>query len=174
MKRERYMEEFNHILKDLLEHQDVQRLQEFKQHMNTSRLEHSMNVAYFSYRTCKRFGLDYHSATRAGLLHDLFLYDWRQEKQPEGSHAYAHPIIALRNARNVAPLNAIEEDAIVNHMWPVTPSMPSYAESMVVSCADKYSTCVEVAGQMYKRTVAKFSRMRKTVFGGTYGKRQRI
>ncbi len=140
-----YIDEFNEIVDELLKHDDVLSLDNFKQHLNTSRLQHSINVAYYSYLVCKKFNWDYKSATRAGLLHDLFLYDWREERQPEGAHAFAHPKVALRNAKNITELNKIEEDAIVNHMWPLTISIPKFKESMVVSFADKYSACIEVA-----------------------------
>ena len=38
---------------------------------------------------------------RAGLLHDLFYYDWRTTKFDEGSHAYVHPRIAAKNAEKL-------------------------------------------------------------------------
>ncbi len=142
--------EFNHIVDHLLAHDAVQGLDEFAQHLNTSRLTHSLNVAYASYRLSKRLGLDYTSATRAGLLHDFYLYDWRKVKRPEGHHAAAHPQVALENAKSVTTLNSVEADAILKHMWPVTFALPRYPESAVVCCADKYCTCVEVKGQVLK------------------------
>ncbi len=112
-------------------------------------MQHSINVAYYSYLVCKVFNFDYKSAARAGLLHDLFLYDWRVEKQPEGHHAYAHPRVALRTAQKIADLNKIEQDAIVKHMWPVTLRLPRYKESLVVSFVDKYCCCLEVIGSAF-------------------------
>lgn len=140
-------EEFWACVSDLTELDEVKQLQEFSQHLDTSRLEHSVNVAYFSYRICKRLGWDYRSAARAGLLHDLFLYDWRIEKQPEGWHAVAHPRVALSNARRITQLNAIEEDAIVKHMWPITIRFPRFRESYVVTMVDKYCAAYEFASQ---------------------------
>lgn len=138
--------EFNDCVGDLLELEDVLKLDDFMQHCNTSRLQHSINVAYYSYLICKLFHFDYRSAARAGLLHDLFLYDWRKEKQEE-HHAVYHPKEALKNAKKLVNLNKIEEDAIVKHMWPITFSLPRYKESFVVTMVDKYCACGEVVAR---------------------------
>jgi len=139
--------EYNEYIKDLINLDDVKKLDSYVQHAQTSRLQHSVNVSYYSYLICKRLHLNSRSAARAGLLHDLFLYDWHTEKQPEGLHAYAHPKVALRNAKKIADLNSIEEDAIVNHMFPVTITFPRYFESYVVSMVDKCCAVLEVCGQ---------------------------
>ncbi len=135
--------EFNECISDLLELKDVKRLDEFSQHCNTSRLQHSVNVAYYSYLFSRFLGYNYRSSARAGLLHDLFLYDWRSEKM-EQSHAFAHPKVALETARKNTDLTAMEEDAIAKHMWPLCKSRPRYMESLVVCIADKYCCTCEV------------------------------
>ena len=139
-----YVQEFNECIEDLIDNEKVQQLDSFHQHFNTSRLQHSLNVSYYSFLLCKAFKLDYRSAARAGLLHDLFLYDWRVNKQEEGNHAKAHPIVALRNAKEVAKLTLVEEDAILRHMWPLTLKRPKYKESYMVTVADKYCATAEM------------------------------
>ena len=129
---------------DLLEHDMVARLDNFSQHVGTSRLQHSINVAYYSFLICRRLGLDYRSAARAGIMHDLFLYDWR-EVHSSKKHVRSHPKAALENARKVTALNKVEEDAIRRHMWPLTIRPPKYLEGHVVSFADKICACAEVA-----------------------------
>lgn len=141
--------EFLGYIKNLLEIEDVKNLNNYVQHMNTSRLAHSINVAWYTYLSCKKLGLDARSGARAGVLHDLFLYDWRVEKQPEGYHAKAHPIVALRNAHKIANLNDIEIDCIVKHMWPITFAHPKYKESFLLSCMDKWATILEVIHQFF-------------------------
>ncbi len=138
--------EFHDCVNDLLQLEDVQKLDDFSQHMNTSRLQHSINVSYYSYLMCKFLHFDYRSAARAGLLHDLYLYDWRVEQRAL-YHAGYHPKEALKNARVLVDLNKIEADAIVKHMWPLTPSLPRYKESFIVTLADKYCTGCEVLCQ---------------------------
>jgi len=143
-----YAIEFRDCVGDLLLLEDVKNLDKYVQHLNTSRLQHSINVSYYSYRVCKKFGFDYKSAARGGILHDLYLYDWRIERQPEGMHASAHPKIALRNAQRNITLNEIEIDTIIKHMWPITIIPPKYKESIVVTFIDKYCATAEIAYQL--------------------------
>ena len=80
------------------------------------------------------------------MLHDLFLYDWREKHRDiefPNFHAFAHPLIALRNASNIFDLNEKEKDIIAKHMWPVTFSLPKFKESYIVTVMDKYSACLE-------------------------------
>ena len=78
-----------------------------------------------------------------GILHDLFLYDWRHSKKKlnlDGLHAFVHPKIALKNASKLFLLNDKEKDIIVKHMWPVTFfSLPKYKESYIITLTDKLS-----------------------------------
>lgn len=152
------VDEFAKCIEDLLELEDVKQLENFSQHLNTSRLEHSISVAFYGFLMCKKLKLDYKSAARAGLLHDLFLYDWREEKQPEGHHAFAHPVIALRNAMQNTELNSVEQDAILNHMWPLSKSFPKHRVSYIVSLADKYCAIAEVTTQISNKILNKASR----------------
>lgn len=105
-----------------------------------------MQVAYFTYIACKKLKLDYISATRAAMLHDLFLYDWRKKYRNielPGLHAFVHPQIAFKNASEIFSLNELEKDIILKHMWPVTFALPKHRESYIVTIMDKYSACLE-------------------------------
>ena len=137
---------FFEIIKDIISNETVKQMKNFRQHCNTSCYKHCMQVAYFTYIACKRLKLDYVSATRAAMLHDLFLYDWRKKYRSielPGLHAFVHPKIALKNASEIFELNDIEKDIIEKHMWPVTFSLPKYKESYIVTIMDKYSACLE-------------------------------
>jgi len=133
---------FKECVADLLENDLVKQLDMFKQHCNTSRLQHCINVSYYSYRICKMLRLDFVSAARAGILHDLFLYDWR-ETCTKLIHTKEHPKEALKNAMEITNINHVEADAIVRHMFPFC-AFPKFKESYVVSIADKYCATVEV------------------------------
>lgn len=130
--------EFYLHINDLLEHEEVQQLDDFIQHYCFTRLKHSMDVAYCSFFISRLFGWDARSAARGGLLHDLFLYDWREGGEESKNHAVNHPKIALENARKITTLNKVEEDIIRKHMWLVTPVPPRYKEGFVVTFVDKY------------------------------------
>ena len=103
------LEEFFSIINDLLKSSKVQEMKIYNQHAGTSCYKHCMQVAYYTYIVCKRLNLDYISATRGAMLHDLFLYDWhthiREDKSWKGQHAFMHPKIALRNATQIFNLN---------------------------------------------------------------------
>ena len=128
-----YMEHVGH----LIDTARVQRLGEITHHYHSTRLEHSINVSYTSYKLAKKLGWDAKSTARGGLLHDLFYYDWRDTKFNK-SHAWIHPRIAVRNAQKVTTLNKIEKDIIVKHMFGATIAPPRYKEAWIVTCVDKY------------------------------------
>lgn len=138
--------EFCTIVKDLISNETVLKMKEYRQHYDTSTYDHCFYVAYISYKICKKLKLDYKAAARAGMLHDLFLYDWRNSKKLlnlERSHAFIHPTIALENASKLFTLTKKEKDIIVKHMWPVTLKLPKYPESFIVTFVDKYSAIQE-------------------------------
>ncbi|WP_268912974.1 HD domain-containing protein [Lentilactobacillus sp. SPB1-3] len=143
------------IVKDLLDTDLVQSLANYTQHHNSTRLEHSLSVSYDSYKIAKRADLDYRSVARAGLLHDLFFYDWRTTKFDLGSHAYIHPRVALRNAEKITDLNDMEKDIILKHMWGVTLARPKYRESVIVSLVDDYEAVNEFIQPFKKRITAR-------------------
>lgn len=140
------MDEYKIQVADLISHNDIQMMKQFKHHSSVTCFEHSVNVSICSYLLCKTIGLDYKSAARGGLLHDLFLYDWRVTKLDDGKHGFVHPKIALINAERLFELNDIEKDIIIKHMFPLTLRPPMYMESMVVCMIDKLCTVLEVIG----------------------------
>ena len=127
----RHDREYVAIVSDLLAQPAVQKLADYTQHHHSNRLQHSIAVSYDSYRIAKRLHLDYRSTARAGLLHDLFYYDWRTTK-------FIHPRVALRNAEKITPLNKKEKDIILKHMFGATLATPRYPESLIVSLVDDF------------------------------------
>lgn len=139
--------EYLNCVSELLESDNVKELDKYSQHLNTSRLQHSINVSYYSFLICRRLKFDYKSAARAGLLHDLYLYN-RHVCKFEESHTIYHPKEALRNAKKIAALNKIEEDAILKHMWPLCKGIPKYKEAFVITLTDKYCATAEIIKQI--------------------------
>lgn len=130
--------EYMSYIVDLLDTKEVQKLGEFTQHYYSTRLEHSINVSYTSYKLAKKINGDAKATARAGLLHDLFYYDWRDTKFESGTHAYMHPRIAVANASKLTELSELERDIIVKHMWGATIAFPRFKESYIVTLVDKY------------------------------------
>lgn len=156
------IQEFQKIIKDIVENSSVISLKEHLQHMKSSRYEHCYNVAYYTYVICKKCGLDYVSAARGAMLHDFYFYDWRN-KGVEGQkkfHAYRHPRIAFHNACENFELNEMEKDIILKHMWPLTIRLPRFSESYIVTFVDKYCATKEFfAFLKYKKSLKKLKKM---------------
>ena len=147
--------EFIELIKDLINNDTVKEMQKYRQHYDVNTFEHCMNVSYISYKICKKLKWDYKSMARAAMLHDLFLYDWRNSKEElhlDGYHAFVHPKIALENASKLYKLNEKEKDIIVKHMWPVTIAFPKYKETYVITLVDKYSALQE-SMQYYRNKI---------------------
>ena len=136
--------EFQSIIRELIENDTVQEMKKYRQHYETSCFEHCYTAAYYCYLICKKYDLDYRSATRAAMLHDLFLYDWRK-KQPnkKGLHAFTHGKTACENACKLFNLNEKEKDIIIKHMWPVTIEFPKSIEGFILTFVDKYCALSE-------------------------------
>ena len=144
--------EFLEIVKDLISNETVQQMNNYKQHYKTSCFEHYYIAAYYCYLICKKFNLDYHSATRAAMLHDLFLYDWRiRQPDRKGLHAFTHGKTACDNACKLFDLNEKEKDIILKHMWPVTIAFPNSIEGFILTFVDKYCAISETFEELKSR-----------------------
>ena len=129
--------EYYEIIKDILENIEFRKTMQYRHHYG-SIFDHSLYVSYYSYRITKKLKLDYISTARGALLHDFFLYDWRLDNPEKGeNHGKEHPKTALRNASKQFVLNEIEQDIIINHMWPFTKTIPKSKEAFVVLIVDK-------------------------------------
>ena len=141
-------EEYIGCTRDILNHEQFHRLKDYIQHGETTCLVHSVNVSYQSYLYCRKHRMDWRSAARGGLLHDLFLYDGHDHFKETGSrfHGFTHPKSAFKNADQFFHLNKVEKDIILKHMWPLTIIPPKYKESVVVCMMDKYCSTMETVG----------------------------
>ncbi|MBU3851453.1 MAG: hydrolase [Candidatus Paralactobacillus gallistercoris] len=143
--------EYVALIADLLQKDAVKRLAAFPQHYYSNRLKHSISVSYYSYLIGKKFHLNTRALARAGLLHDLFYYDWRNTHLTLSKHNQLHPLLALHNAERITKLTPMEKDIIVKHMWGATTSLPKYRESFVVSLVDDYCAVDEVVVPLMHR-----------------------
>ncbi|MBD5094392.1 MAG: HD family phosphohydrolase [Subdoligranulum sp.] len=144
------------IIEDLLAHPLVRSMQEYTQHGDTSCLRHCINVSYLSYLYCKERGWHAEEAARAGLLHDLFLYDWHTHAKETGEHfhGYTHPRRAMENAERLFRLTEREKDIILHHMWPLTITPPRSREAYVIVMFDKYCSLMETFHKPIMQRVA--------------------
>lgn len=141
--------EYMDCVKDILEHPVFMSMEQYIQHGTTTCRTHCIQVSYSGYKFCKRFGGNWRSAARAGLLHDLFLYDWHTHARETGDHfhGFTHPRAALVNADRYFELTEEERMIIVRHMWPLTFVPPSSRAGYAVTCADKMCSTVETVAR---------------------------
>ena len=117
--------EYMECVKDILCHPVFQSMDQYIQHGTTTCKTHCMQVSYLGYKLCKQLGGNWRSAARAGLLHDLFLYDWHTHAKETGQyfHGFTHPKAAL----TLVP--------------------PTSKAGYAVTCADKYCSTVETTAR---------------------------
>ncbi len=156
-------EEFYSVIEDMIEHDVVQDMKNYNHHSQTNCFTHCVHVAYYNYKVCKWLKLDATAGARAGLVHDLFLYDWHSYKPKKGErlHGFEHPKKALVNARANFQLTDVEEDMISKHMFPLTLSLPRYKETAVIIMTDKFCSSCEVLDRFFKEKSRKKVRMAK-------------
>lgn len=135
--------EFQNIIQELITNDTVKQMKNYRQHYETTCFDHCYIAAYYCYIICKKYNLDYKSATRAAMLHDLFLYDWRVKNDRKGLHAFTHGKLACKNACKLFDLNEKEKDIIIKHMWPVTIAFPKSIEGFILTFVDKYCAISE-------------------------------
>ena len=99
-----HMREFVKTTAELLGSEQVRMMGRWKHHGPVTTLDHSLFVAYLSYRAARTLGLDAAAAARGGLLHDLYLYDSRDKSAHPGWQCFDHPRAAARNAEQVTEL----------------------------------------------------------------------
>lgn len=148
--REEKLQEIFPYVEDILEYDKYMKIREINHHFESTIFDHSVDVAYASYKITRKLGLDYKSTVRGGLLHDFFLYNWREVVPKEGLHGFVHPMIAYRNASEKFELNKIEKDIILKHMFPLTIKPPLFLESVIVSAMDKICATSEVFRYIFK------------------------
>lgn len=148
------VKEFYSYIEDICTNDEFQKLSVFNQHLTTNRLQHSYNVAYYTFLVCRKYNWNVREATRAALLHDFFLYDWQDTKL--GFHPNEHPKQALINAKKYFEITPLMENMILSHMWPLSIAYPKYKESLIIQGSDRLCACLEIISG----TKQKIKRMR--------------
>ncbi len=147
--------EFLTITADIAGNEEYQKLKHFIHHHSTTRYQHCLNVAWYTYYWTKKLGLNYRSAARGAMLHDFYLYEGHIP--PKGSkmrHSELHPRIALENTRKYFKTDPVMEDVIVHHMWPNAKDRPLTKEGYIITIADKYCASIELLGKpLYTKQV---------------------
>ena len=118
----------------------TRRMAAYCQHGRVSTYEHCLNVAEMSlaldeklHANCRRQEL-----ARGAMLHDYYLYTFKETKMSPYRHGISHPETALKNASKRHRLTEKETNIIRSHMWPMTFLHPPMSREAVLVClADK-------------------------------------
>ena len=103
----------------------------------------------------KKLNWDYKAVARAGMLHDLFLYNWRVKEERKGLHAFTHAKQAYKNAIELFDLTDKEQNMIKTHMFPITIIPPKSKEGFLLTIIDKYCVLYEYAKYLSEKAMYK-------------------
>lgn len=154
---------FYYLIADLLEHDLVLKMKEFPHHGETTCFQHCLNVSYYNYKLCRFFSLNERAGARAGLLHDLFLYDWHTYKPGKGEklHGFTHAGAALKNVTENFYISDLEKDIIEKHMFPLNiTAIPRYRETLIIVIVDKYCGLMETVVPRLNKVFSVFGKLR--------------
>ena len=82
--------EFIDIVDHILGNKEFKTLKNIEHH-GVNRFDHSVKVAYYSYKVAKFLNLDYHKTAKAALLHDFFLSDDNRTVKERIISTFVHP-----------------------------------------------------------------------------------
>ena len=146
--------EYLNLINDIINHEKFKKLGD-NIHHGISRFEHSLHVSYYSYKITKKLKLNYIETARGGLLHDFFENNDLTERKQKVS-MFFHPYSALKNSKEYFNLTDLEEDIIINHMFPTLPhKIPKHIESWIVSIVDKVVATYEFYDSYAKEKIYK-------------------
>ena len=140
----KHLLEFCRLTGELLESEPVRMMGRWPHHGRITTLDHSLFVAYLSYRAARALGLDAQAAARGGLLHDLYLYDSKDKSAHPGCQCFDHPRAAARNAEQLTELTDKERNIILSHMWPLGGQLPRSMEAWLVDLVDTLCAGLEI------------------------------
>ncbi|MDO4622615.1 MAG: HD domain-containing protein [Eubacteriales bacterium] len=136
----------------------IRLLQNYQQHQGHTTFQHCRHVAVSSYRLAKvlHLKIDGKALATGAMLHDYYLYNYRDTDIGGFQHGVSHPQTALENAEKEFELTEIERNIITSHMWPLTlTALPRGREAMLVVITDKYCALNEMICGLTKRVAGK-------------------
>ena len=151
MKTQKIQDEaFYSLISDIIESDDFRKMQAYKHHLHGTTYAHSIKVAYLCYRHYQKHEskVNLNELIRGALLHDYYLYDWRDKSEANCIngfvHGFTHPKRALENALKAYPdLTETEQDMIERHMFPLTLFPPKTRCGWLVCFYDKVAAVGE-------------------------------
>ena len=136
--------EFMSVASPILSHEEFVKTKSIVHHGNT-RYNHSVRVAYISYKLSKLLNADKNACIKAGVLHDFFLVRDDKNIVSSAKMLVNHPTLAKENAIKYFNVNEKEQNIIESHMFPISSVTPKTKEAWLVSISDKLVALMEGA-----------------------------
>ena len=132
-------QELEAIYQSFLNDEKILKMKEISMHRGSNCYIHSFKVAKLAIKRALRHKRgDLYIILMGSILHDYYLYDWRNERDKMKSHLSSHPYIAAQNALRDFNISEDVKKVIESHMWPVNISdFPKTKEARIISNADK-------------------------------------
>ena len=135
--------ELEELYQTFLHDEKIMRMQEIQMHRGSSCYIHSFRVAKLCVKKAARYNRytfeDLKNVLVASILHDYYLYDWREHHELRKKHGRKHPLAACANAIRDFNIPTEVQDIIKSHMWPLTPKLyPKTKEAKLVNRMDNH------------------------------------
>lgn len=137
-----YSDEFVQSMGTLATSPIIIQMSAFEHHGKINCLSHSVRVSYYMFKIAKFLKLDTDLYVRVGLLHDFFLYNYKEKNRLV--NIFMHPKFAYLNASENFEISKKEKNAILSHMFPATTTFPKYLVSIFLMLVDKYVAILEM------------------------------
>ena len=145
--------ELEEIYKAFLNDEKILKMKEITMHRGSNCYIHSFKVAQIAiHRALRHHKGNLHTILVGSILHDYYLYDWRQDRSKMKHHLGNHPYVAAENAERDFGIHEPIKEVIQSHMWPVNfTEFPKTKEARIISWADKHIYIKEiVCSKRYK------------------------
>lgn len=146
--------DFQRLVSPYTNSSQIQQMNNFIAHGQTTVFEHSYLVARLSYKICTILPIrvDIHSVVAGAMLHDFYLYDWHKVDPKHKWHGKVHGYTAYQNASQYFIINNKTKNIIESHMWPKNfKEKPRSTEAIIVSVSDKIQASIEA---IYRRKLS--------------------
>ena len=137
--------DIQYICSNIMESDYFNRLYGRKHHFNSNVAIHSIRVTNECYRLAHimHLDIDKESLIKGAICHDLALANIKYTFGPK--QAIFHSMDSANIATNIiGTLSDKERNIIESHMFPISPVLPKYKESWILTLVDKYIATKEI------------------------------
>ena len=160
--------ELEDIYQSFLHDEKILKMKEISMHRGSNCYIHSFKVAKLAIKRALRHKRgDLYVILVGSILHDYYLYDWRNDRSKMRHHMGSHPYTAAQNAMRDFNISPKVKKVIESHMWPVNfAEFPKTKEARIISNADKaiYIKEIVCSKRYKKKREEKYYRQISTLF----------